>query len=161
MSPWPWVTRCTIEGDTGGVPGSVIVKVRRPEVHRRSEPERLHHEQAALEFLTSIGSTAGPRLLTADNEAGILVMEDLGIGPALEDLLVGSDTSRAEQGLIAFATALGRMHATTAGHAVQYYQLRSRYGPVDPCAGYLAHPFARWMGLLLIASILLELWLNK
>ncbi len=132
MSPWPWVTRCTIEGDTGGVPGSVIVKVRRPEVHRRSEPERLHHEQAALEFLTSIGSTAGPRLLTADNEAGILVMEDLGIGPALEDLLVGSDTSRAEQGLIAFATALGRMHATTAGHAVQYYQLRSRYGPVDP-----------------------------
>jgi tRNA A-37 threonylcarbamoyl transferase component Bud32 len=132
MSPWPWVTRCTIEGDTGGVPGSVIVKVRRPEVHRRSEPERLHHEQAALEFLTSIGSAAGPRLLTADNEAGILVMEDLGIGPALEDLLVGSDTSRAEQGLIAFATALGRMHATTAGHAVQYYQLRSRYGPVDP-----------------------------
>jgi hypothetical protein len=29
------------------------------------------------------------------------------------------------------------------------------------CAGYLAHPFAKWMGLLLIASILLELWLNK
>ncbi len=31
----------------------------------------------------------------------------------------------------------------------------------ETCAGYLAHPFAKWMGLLLISSILLELWLNK
>lgn len=128
----PWVTRCTIEGDTGAVPGSVIVKVRRPEVHRRSEPERLHRERAALEFLTSIGSAVGPRLLADDDEAGILVMEDLGTGPALEDLLLGSDAPVAEHGLVAFAGTLGRMHATTAGRAAEYYQVRSRRGPVDP-----------------------------
>ncbi|MBO0779485.1 MAG: hypothetical protein J2P37_11725, partial [Ktedonobacteraceae bacterium] len=90
FSPWPWVVRCGIEADKGVVPGSVIVKVRRPVDHSRSEPERLHHEQAALEFLTLIGSAVGPRLFAADDQAGILVMEDLGAGPALEDLLVGS-----------------------------------------------------------------------
>ena len=129
ISPWPHVTRCTIQADTGLVPSSVIVKVRRPAVHRRSEPEPFHNEQAALEFLTRIGSAVAPRLLAADNEAGILVMEDLGTGPALEDLLAG----RALQGLVAFSAALGQMHAaTTAGLATEYCQLRRRHGPVDP-----------------------------
>jgi len=131
-SPWPHVTRYTIQADTGLVPSSVVVKVRRPAVHRRSEPELFHNEQAALEFLTVSGSAVAPRLLTADNEAGILVMEDLGTGPALEDLLAGRDAFRASQGLVAFSAALGQMHAATAGHATEYYQLRRRHGPVDP-----------------------------
>ncbi len=132
FAAWPWVTRCTIEGDSGAVPGSVIVKVRRPEARIRSEPERLHNERAALEFLAAIGSAAAPRLLATDDEAGILVMEDLGSGPALEDLLLGNDSSAAERGLVAFAGTLGRMHATTAGRAAEYYRLRSEFGPVDP-----------------------------
>src|SRR6266568_5870018 len=131
-SPCPWIKRCTIAADAGVVPSSVIVKVRHPAVHRRSEPERFHNEQAALEFLTLIGGAAGPRLLADDNEAGLIIMEDLGAGPALEDLLVGNDASAASHGLVVFAATLGRMHATTAGHAASYYQLRSRYGPVDP-----------------------------
>src|SRR5215471_7458849 len=108
---FPWVVRCTLEADTDGVPASVIVKVRRPQAHNRSEPERFFHEQAALEFLTSLGSAVGPHLLAADDEAGILIMEDLGTGPTLENLLVGDDASVAEQGLVAFAATLGRMHA--------------------------------------------------
>lgn len=131
-SPWPWVTRCTIKAETGVVTASVVVKMRRSAGHLRSARELFHGEQAALEFLTVIGSAAGPRLLAADNEAGILVMEDLGRGPALEDLLVGSNASVASHGLVAFASALGQMHAATVGHAEEYYQLRSRYGPVDP-----------------------------
>lgn len=132
LSPWPWITRCTIKTETSALPVSVIVKTRHPAGHFRSEPERFHNEQAALSFLTGIGSPAGPRLLAADHEAGILVMEDLGTGPALEDLLVGRDASAASQGLVAFAATLGHMHATTAGSAAQYYQLRSTYGPVHP-----------------------------
>ena len=127
---YPWITRCTIAGGAGALPDSVIVKVGRPEAHERGGLERLHNEWAALGFLASIGSAGGPRLLAA--EAGILVMEDLGTGPALEDLLVGSDPSAAEHGVVAFAEMLGRMHATTAGHAAEYYQLRRRFGPVDP-----------------------------
>jgi hypothetical protein len=129
---YSWVRRCTIEAESSVMPASVIVKMRRPESHSRSEPFRFDHEQAALEFLTSIGSTAGPRLLAADNEAGILVIEDLGAGPSLEDRLVGSDERSADQGLVAFAATLGQMHAITAGYAAEYYQLRSRFGPIEP-----------------------------
>ncbi len=64
----------TYAGTPVHVPSSVIVKVRHPAVHRRSEPERFHNEQAALEFLTLIGGAAGPRLLAADNEAGLLII---------------------------------------------------------------------------------------
>jgi|GEM_PF-2458539 len=89
---YPWVIRCTLEGNPDGVPGSVIVKLCRPAAHIRGGSERLHQEQAALEFLTSLGSGTAPRLLTADHAGGILVMEDLGTGPALEDLLLDSDS---------------------------------------------------------------------
>lgn len=129
---YPWIRRCTLEAETSAVPASVIVKVRRTPGHNRSEPERFSHEHAALEFLTSLGSAVGPRLLAADEEAGILIMEDLGTGPTLENLLVGDDSSEASQGLVAFAATLGRMHATTSGHVAQYYQIRRRLGSVDP-----------------------------
>jgi hypothetical protein len=114
------------------VPASVIVKVRRPTAHARGAPERLQQERAALEFLTAINSGVAPRLLAADDVGGIIVMEDLGTGPALEDLLLGSDAVAAEHGLMAFAATLGRLHATSAGHASTYYQVRSRFGPADP-----------------------------
>src|SRR5581483_5667482 len=107
-----------------------IVKMRRPVTYNRSEPFRFDHERAALAFLTLLSNTAGPRLLAADDD--MLIMEDLGSGLSLEDLLVGSDPAAAEQGLVAFAAALGRMHASTSGHAAEYYQVRSRFGPVDP-----------------------------
>lgn len=129
-SPWPQVTRCIIQADTDRLPNSIILKVRRPATHQRSEPERFHQERAALEFLALLGNSAGPGLLTADDE--LLIMEDLGTGPALEDLLVEHDAAAALHGLVAFATALGQMHASTAGHAAEYYQLRSRYGLADP-----------------------------
>lgn len=131
-SPWPWVARCAITAETNILPASVIIKTRHPARHFRSELERFHNEAAALDFFTRIGSAVGPRLLAVDHEEGILILEDLGIGPALEDLLVGHDAWRAEQGLIAFARSLGQMHATSVGHAASYYHLRSRFGPIDP-----------------------------
>ncbi|SRR5579884_893679 len=127
---YPWITHCMIESPSSELPASVIVKVRRPAASNRSEPFRFDHERAALAFLTMRGCAAGPRLLAADDD--MLIMEDLGSGPSLEDLLVGSDPIAAEQGLVAFATALGRMHASTSGHAGEYYQVRSRFGPIDP-----------------------------
>lgn len=130
--PWPWVVRCTVRGASGLLPPSVIVKLPRPDTHPRSAPEQLLNERVALEFLASIGSTVGPRLLAADERTGMLLLEDLGSGPALDDLLVGKDTAAAQHALIAFATTLGRMHARTSGHAAAFYRLRGRYGSIDP-----------------------------
>jgi len=130
--PWPWVVRCTLRGGSDVLPPSVIVKLRRPDDHPRSGLARLHTERAALEFLTAIGSTVAPRLLAVDDQIGLLVIEDLGTSPALDDLLVARDAAAAEHGLRAFATVLGQLHASTVGLAADYEQLRSRYGPIDP-----------------------------
>jgi hypothetical protein len=52
-----------------------------------------------------------PRLLGADATAGILLMEDLGQGASLADSLLTGERERAEADLIAYARALGSMHA--------------------------------------------------
>jgi Ser/Thr protein kinase RdoA (MazF antagonist) len=70
-------------------------------------------ELAALEQLSGMPVPVAPFLLGADADAGILIMEDLGQGVSLADLLLTGGRERAEAGLIAYARALGSMHAWT------------------------------------------------
>jgi Ser/Thr protein kinase RdoA (MazF antagonist) len=70
-------------------------------------------ELAALEQLSGMPVPVAPCLLGADADAGILIMEDLGQGVSLADLLLTGGRERAEAGLIAYARALGSMHAWT------------------------------------------------
>ena len=44
-----------------------------------------------------------PRLLGADADAGILLMEDLGPGPSLADSLLTGDRSRMRADLVSYA----------------------------------------------------------
>ncbi|MEV6487736.1 phosphotransferase [Actinoplanes sp. NPDC051633] len=107
----PRLLRCT--ADDGR---TVIVKMRRPpgDTRRRSGFRR---ELSALLLLAELDCDAGPRLLATDDSAGLLVLEDLGDGPALEDLLVGSDPAAATAAFVALAEAVGRMHTATLGQA--------------------------------------------
>jgi hypothetical protein len=52
-----------------------------------------------------------PRLLGADADAGIVLIEDLGPGPSLADSLLTGDRSRVRADLVSYAEALGSMHA--------------------------------------------------
>jgi hypothetical protein len=105
------VLRCT--ADDGR---TVIVKMRRPPGDARRR-DGFHRELSALLLLAELGCDAGPRLLATDDSAGLLVLEDLGDGPALEDLLVGDDPAAATAGFVALGEAVGRMHAATLGQA--------------------------------------------
>src|SRR3954469_11066310 len=107
----PRLLRCT--ADDGR---TVIVKMRRApgEARRRFGFQR---ELNALLLLAELECDAGPRLLATDDSAGLLVLEDLGDGPALEDLLVGGDPAAATAGFVALAEAVGRMHVATLGQA--------------------------------------------
>jgi hypothetical protein len=107
----PRVLRCT--ADDGR---TVIVKMRRPlgDARRR---DGFHRELTALLLLAELECDAGPRLLATDDSAGLLVLEDLGDGPALEDLLTGTDPAAATAGFVALAEAAGRMHVATLGQA--------------------------------------------
>ena len=115
---WPsCVFRCTLlSSSCTAAPATVIVRVPR-EGTARSGSTGLYNEQAALEYLTEIGSTLTPRFLAGGGAAGFLVTEYLGTHPSLLDLLLGEDTEAAKEGTIAFAQGLGRMHAQTAGQA--------------------------------------------
>jgi hypothetical protein len=109
----PNITRCVVDGPIR----SVIVKI----------PRNAARERAALTLLEEIGSDAGPRLLA--HGEGFVVLEDLGAGLALEDLLVGADPEAATRGFVAFAEAVGRMHAATLGRAEAFYR---RLPELDP-----------------------------
>ena len=54
-----------------------------------------------------------PRVLALDEGHRVLVMEDLGTGPTLADLLLGDDRDAAERGLVEYARSLGRLHSAT------------------------------------------------
>ncbi|GGN46426.1 hypothetical protein [Streptomyces fuscichromogenes] len=108
------VLRCeTAAGD------SVIVKAF------SSEPESLRcftAEAAAL----SLG-IAGPELLGVDPDVPLLVMADLGNAPTLADILLGSDPTAAESGLLAWARTLGRLAAESVHRRADLARLWSRY----------------------------------
>jgi hypothetical protein len=68
-------------------------------------------EVAALKYLNGMPEPVAPRLLGADAEAGIMVLEDLGPGASLADSLLTGDPSRVRADLVSYAQALGAMHA--------------------------------------------------
>jgi Ser/Thr protein kinase RdoA (MazF antagonist) len=92
------------------------------------EPDGLAVEWAVLDHLTSLGSGIAPALLGGDDAQGIVVLEDLPEDRSLADSLVGGDPVAAEADLVAFATALGRMHVATLGSGEALAAARRRRG---------------------------------
>jgi Ser/Thr protein kinase RdoA (MazF antagonist) len=82
---------------------------------KRAEGDTFGVELAALEHLNGMPEPVAPRLLGADGEAGILLIEDLGPGPSLADSLLTGDRSRVRADLVSYAEALGSIHAWSIG----------------------------------------------
>jgi Ser/Thr protein kinase RdoA (MazF antagonist) len=78
---------------------------------KRAGEDTFGVELAALEYLNGMPDPVAPRLLGADAEAGIVLMEDLGPGPSLADSLLTGDRSRVRADLVSYAEALGSVHA--------------------------------------------------
>jgi Ser/Thr protein kinase RdoA (MazF antagonist) len=78
---------------------------------KRADTDSFGVELAALEYLNGMPEPVAPRLLGADADAGILLMEDLGPGASLADSLLTGDRSRVRADLVSYAEALGSMHA--------------------------------------------------
>lgn len=111
---------------------AVILKRQRSQGHHGSQGSRLFGaELAALDYLKAMPVPVAPRLLGADPEAGLLLMEDLGNGATLADSLMAAGRERVQAELIAYAEALGSLHAWSMGHGDEAAGLRARYGPGD------------------------------
>jgi Ser/Thr protein kinase RdoA (MazF antagonist) len=86
-------------------------------------------ELAALDYLNAMPVPVAPRLLGADAQAGVLLMEDLGDGATLADSLMAAGRERVQAELIAYARALASLHAWSMNHAREAAGVRARHGP--------------------------------
>jgi hypothetical protein len=69
-----------------------------------------------------------PELFAHDGRHRVLVLEDLGRTPTLEDKLYARDSRAAERALLSWARSLGRLHASTAGREADFNALLRRLG---------------------------------
>ena len=69
-----------------------------------------------------------PELLAHDGQHRVLVIDDLGRAPTLQDKLKSSDARAAETSLLSWARSLGRLHATTASREADFNALLRRLG---------------------------------
>ncbi|GAA1989592.1 hypothetical protein [Catenulispora subtropica] len=102
--------------DLGGSLRSTVLRVRRADdgatviLKAHGEQGAYAAESGGLRF-----TDLGPRLLAADDELRLIVMEDLGTARNLADVLLGGDEKEARTALVEWATVYGRMAAASVG----------------------------------------------
>jgi hypothetical protein len=111
-----------------GADRSAVLKRRGEQEHDRRDLG-FEIELASLEYLNAMPVPVAPRLLAADPDAGIMLMEDLSPGATLADSLLTGGREQAQADLIAYARALGSLHAWSAGQPGRLAELRARYAP--------------------------------
>lgn len=114
------VIRASVRG--GDVP-TVILK------HFRDDPVLGLDEWTGLELLGRLNLTTAPGLIAGDVSTRLFVLEDLGTGPSLEDLLNGNDPRAASGGLLAVARLTGQMHAHTLSVQADFDLIRHTLSP--------------------------------
>lgn len=131
------VARARVEG--AGAPASVIVKAL------RDDAATGFSEWASLEFLGGLGAARGvaPRFLGGDAAAGVFLIEDLGPGRTLHELLSAGTAAEAAAALGRLAAQMARLHAATAGHEPALLGLRAAL----PAAGAIGrrHEASAWL----------------
>jgi hypothetical protein len=122
------VIRCRVTEGPWGAPTTVIVKRPAP----GGVSIGFFNEWAALDFLTKLqlDPPVAPKLFGADRAGGVLVMEDLGDGKCLADVLLQGEAASAEDALLELARTLGRMHAATMARTEDYRRHRAELGPL-------------------------------
>ncbi|MEV5554561.1 hypothetical protein AB0L44_12950 [Nonomuraea wenchangensis] len=124
-----------------GAGGSVIAKWTRPHVIQGWDAgRRTRTEVAALRFLADdLDLDLAPRVLAADLDGGLVVLEDLSPRTPLDGLLRTDGSAPHAGRLAAFGRARGTLNAATAGRAATYYARLSALGPVSPAEDRAGH----------------------
>jgi len=90
--------------------------------------EAFLREAVSYQFGNTLRSAnrPGAELFAHDVDDGLLVLSDLGNGPTLAEVLLRGEDSTMQHGLMAWAQALGRMHAATADGEGDFQALMRR-----------------------------------
>lgn len=121
------------------MPRTLVIKRYRTPLLPGQTADPFAHEAASSQLFTALssGERVSPELIAHGPAERLLVLEDLGRAPTLADKLLGDDARAAERSLLAWARALGRVHANTAGREADFDALMRRLGQrgwTDPIA---------------------------
>lgn len=110
------------------------------------------HEAASCQLFTALRreDRPGPELIAYDATARLLVLEDLGRSGTVATLLHSTErrmSSRAEQALLNWSHALGRLHATTRNRELDFSALLRRLGVPQVMDPFAEHGRAAVAGL--------------
>lgn len=127
---WAPVTRVVLDRELPGVGASVMIKTRRVDGSGHGGPAFLRREAAGLR--TAAGSGVAAELIDFDDASGVAIQSDLGDWPTLQDLLLDQDQRTDDEpaavaGMVALATAAGRLHASTLGRRDDHQRELGRY----------------------------------
>jgi thiamine kinase-like enzyme len=114
-----------------GLPDSIIIK-QIPEDARFGASNRLLSEWAALEFMNHLEGEFAPRLILGNLDSLILITEDLGAVPSLQDILSEGQADQAHAHLIAYGRFLGQLQAASFGREEEFRAIQSRLGAETP-----------------------------
>ncbi|MEV0624599.1 hypothetical protein [Nonomuraea wenchangensis] len=117
-----------------------VANLRRRGRRLPGDRPRTRTEVAALRFLADdLGLDLAPRVLAADLDGGLVVLEDLSPRTPLDGLLRADGPAPHAGRLAAFGRARGTLNAATAGRAATYYARRAALGPVSPAEDRAGH----------------------
>lgn len=112
------------------------------------DPGNLRREYAGMQTLTDLGLGLSPRVIAGSDAEHILVLSDLGAGPAVVDLLHGEDRPAAEHAVREMAQTIGRIHAAAAGSEESFDSYYSSFAggekPSDRPIPALDDPLGEW-----------------
>ena len=111
-----------------------------------STRNRFFNDWAGLQFLNEVagGTSIVPRFYAASHAtpacpADLIVMEDLKIRKDIGAVLKGKEPRKAEEELLLWAGALGRLHASTIGKEARFRGIREGIAPRRPSWGWVPH----------------------
>src|SRR3569833_3198136 len=123
------VVRARVVSSSFALPRTLVIK-HYPESPAAGDADPFAQEAVSYQLFTALAPDERmcPELLAHDGRDRVLVLEDLGRTPTLEDKLYARDTRAAERALLSWARSLGRPHASTAGREADFNALLRRLG---------------------------------
>ncbi|MGK3203704.1 phosphotransferase [Amycolatopsis sp. MEPSY49] len=123
------VVRARVVSSSFALPRTLVIK-HYPESPAAGDADPFAQEAVSYQLFTALAPDERmcPELLAHDGRDRVLVLEDLGRTPTLEDKLYARDSRAAERALLSWARSLGRLHASTAGREADFNALLRRLG---------------------------------
>ncbi|HEY3607659.1 MAG TPA: hypothetical protein VGL06_09180 [Pseudonocardiaceae bacterium] len=123
------VVRVRVASSPFSLPRTLVVKRYGP-ADQQPVGDAFVQEAVSYQLFTAFSpeDRMCPEMFAHDGAARLVVLEDLGRAPTLENKLLAGDPKAAERALLSWSRSLGRLHASTAGREADFDALSRRLG---------------------------------